>query len=667
MHRLIATIVAAALVSACGDATAPAAAGTEGVLVPGTTATITGSGFSPTPDANTVTVDGVPAPVLSATPTELTVLVPRYPCQPSREVEVTITAPGGTVRQRHILRTATELAPAVGEAVFVSDSGQLSCMDLVPAGGRYLVNVYNVSTVSSSSADFELQGSPPAAGVAAATAAAPVRGAVASAGLSPIAGVAAWRRAAEHRARDRMAESDRALLRREPRLHRSLRARRSAAAGLSRAVAAAVPLTPGTTTTLRVRNEDDCSGYTEVTGRVVYVGPRAIVVEDNLAPLAGQMDADYGDLGREFESTMFPILTQYFGNPLAVDAETDANQRIVMLFTPVINNRGANLLGFVSLCDFFPPTASPSVAASNQAEIFYARVPNTLTGTGTDARPGWKRHIRATLIHETKHIVSYAEKLARTPADQDLNLEESWLEEGTAQVAEELFGRTIWRTAWKGDATYRQTMYCDVREDPVRFPECANNAYAIVDQFFFLHDYATEHESKSLLSPGSEDNTIYGSGWWFARWAADNHAPTEPAFFRSLTQETRLTGVENVVARTGRPWTELLGNWLFTFVADNRPGLAPRAGARYTVPSWNLPDIWAGMSNDFRGISTQPFGVRPVAAGAFTVSATVRAAAGAMIDLAGSGSGRQLLILRAGGGAPLPTGSTLRIGVLRVP
>jgi ABC-type Fe3+-hydroxamate transport system substrate-binding protein len=58
----------------------------------------------------------------------------------------------------------------------------------------------------------------------------------------------------------------------------------------------------------------------EITTRTVYVGTRSIIREDVAAPLAGTMDEQMRAVGREFDETMFPLLTESFGNPLALDA-----------------------------------------------------------------------------------------------------------------------------------------------------------------------------------------------------------------------------------------------------------------------------------------------------------------------------------------------------------
>ena len=178
-----------------------------------------------------------------------------------------------------------------------------------------------------------------------------------------------------------------------------------------------VPTTVGQNASIRF-NFTSCTTAASplISARVVYVGPKAIVLEDNASSLAGKIDADLISLAQDFETVSWPILLK-FGDPLAYDAHTDANGRIIMMFTPRVNNvtfpgnPNAALLGFVQGCDIYAPSLSPAINGSNQAEIFYARtVSDTLpNSTSINGRSQWKRLMPSTLIHETKHLIANAE------------------------------------------------------------------------------------------------------------------------------------------------------------------------------------------------------------------------------------------------------------------
>src|SRR5262249_552480 len=177
-------------------------------------------------------------------------------------------------------------------------------------------------------------------------------------------------------------------------------------------------------------------------------------------------------------------------------------------------------------------------------------------------------------------------------------LEESWLEEGTAQLAVELYSRSVYAgTGWKSNTTYANSLYCDARPGTTT---CPNAQYLMRGAFDCLQNYYTQNQTRSLLSPASVDGTIYGSGWMFSRWLVDQYGgATESALLRGLTQETAVSGVNNVVKHTGQSFTSLLADWTMTLIADDYPGFTPSAGAKYTFPGWNTRDIWNGYNKDF--------------------------------------------------------------------
>lgn len=661
-----------------------------GTLNPGAVATITGTGFSTDASQNLVTLGGVAATVTTATATQLTITVPTgLPCQSTGNVALNVSSPFGAATRPQPVKTANARTLAVGEVAYLALDGQLDCNELVNAG-RYVVSVVNAAPASSSTQGFQLRALGPSTSAILAGAASASLVATPTLPVSPGPTVVAARRlssarsseqdwrAARERAESKVRAVDRQILRTlgSPRRYRDLaRASQRATNGsMSATAAAGVKLTVGAKDTLKVVdiNRGNCTSFSRVGARVVYVGPRAVVLEADDAPLAGQMDADYVELAQEFEQTMFPILLNNFGNPLAYDASLDNNQRIVMFFTKKVNDVSSALLGYVFSCDFFPPSVS-GASGSNQAEIFYARVPTLNTGgySSTNEKNVWKWRMRATLIHEVKHVTSYAE-LFETPIEGEY--EDSWLEEGTAQIAEELYGRAFFQTQWKGNANYAQTMHCDLTPNPATFPECASRAgqpwpHAIGDHYLFLYDYATGHELNSFISSGAEASHIYGSAWAFIRWAIDQYATTESSFLKALVTSYTVRGVQNMEQRTGRDFGELAALFSLAMATDDALPFTPPAGAKYTFPSWNLPTMWSGLVGDFgRAPYTNPapFTVRTGAFGAFNSGTlTIAGSSAAVFDFSGGAAG-SLLELRASTDQPLPRGNTLRVAVLRV-
>jgi hypothetical protein len=108
---------------------------------------------------------------------------------------------------------------------------------------------------------------------------------------------------------------------------------------------------------------------------------------------------------------------------------------------------------------------------------------------------------------------------------------------------------------------------------------------------------------------------------------------------------------------------------MMALYADDHPELAAPAGARYTVPSWNMRNMMAGLSAQFPTSRPEaiPLRVQSVGYGSFTSTVTgVVGGGAAYFDLAGTPSAPQLLDLRAAGGAALSADTPLRIAILRV-
>jgi hypothetical protein len=588
-------------------------------LTPGATVTIDGAHFDTNPADLDVTIAGLLVPVTAATPTELTVQLPAFvPCQPTQNTTVSVTGVGGAATRAHPLKVAQQRSVAVGEMLLLGGV-DLRCNELPQTSARYALAVINASRSPSTIVGFEFRGQTAGASASAAPVAAATPSLTwAGAGGYSAALVSPFRRTAlALHVREHMAhlERERELVRR---LGHPTRAARQAAAhmqarettALSQRSAAPVPLEVGQTTTLKIRTSDvNCTDFRNVPARVVYVGSKSVVLESTDAPLAKTMDADYVALGKEYDDVMHGVLTQYFGDPLAYDASTDKNGKIVMLFTKAVNDRAAGLMGFVTACDLWP-AYDPRTTASNEAEIFYARVP-TSTETNyrnINTRVGWMHNMRATVVHEAKHIVSFAERFA-TP--EEALPEESWLEEGTAQAAVEFWGRATYyagKAPWKGNATYENTMRCDNRPAD---PACGGQPSIITDHFLFLFGYYENIEAKSYFSEARSDATVYGSGWLLARWAADHYASDEAAFFQALTRSWTQTGLANIEARTGREFGGL------------------------------HPDFTADVG-------------------------TLLGGAAAYVELSGAPSGPQILDLRGPGGIALSAETPLRLAILRV-
>ena len=639
------------------------------MLTPGITATISGTNFSATAANNSVYFAGVKATIVSASPTQITATIPTagLPCKATQPVDVEVTTVAGTAAAKQPMTVATQRNLAVGASFMVTATGSIACNEL-PATGTYVISVFNASKSLNQVSSFELLGSG-ASTLASKLAPSAALRAVEIIGppvtrrdvIDPIMA----QQAEDHLAR---LEQDQQIIRTlgSPRKYRRPVRSAMATPGMSPTAPSfamsPVPTTVGAIASINFHfNSCALAQSTLIAARVVYVGPYAIVLEDNASALAGKIDADLIALAKDFEDVSFPLLKN-FGDPLAYDAQTDNNGRIIMLFTPKVNAAGSNLLGFVSSCDFFPPTADPLVSASYMAEIFYARsvTDTSPTNTSLNSRAGWKRQMPSTLIHESKHITSYAERFADPlPA---IN-EQTWLEEATAQLASEMYGRALHGNRWRGDAPYFGTLECEIQPTT---PGCGGGISVMMNHFGFLHHFLQSFESKSIIS-GTDDNDIYGSSWLFMRWLTDTYGGSdEGVFLRKIVKSVTTAGVDNVTGPSGKTWPELLSQFSLMVATDDLPGVT----APYAEASWNLPAVFVGYNLEVPVYfsAASPLSIRQGTFGSsFLASISALRGGGAMLlKLSGTpASSTQILDLHAIGG-PLSTGSNIGLAVLRI-
>lgn len=660
-------------------------------LVAGGAAVVNGSNFAATIGGNAVLVEGVAATVTAATTTQLNITLPAgaWACGPERPVTVQVNASGEAGVGTANLRTALRRTLAAGEAAVLSGAADARCNELAATGGAYLVTVYNAArVVSGNEASFTLRAVP--ANAAATATAVSAAAAASEAPAVPVrvgrAEFARWA-AARGSARAEAAHVD--VLQRSlafarangspaPALRR-LRAASGDDLSLARSAVASQIATVGAITPLKIPNLDAgnfCTSSIAVGARTAWVGQRAIIVEDTVSvlngvpTLKGQLDSLYALVGQEFDAVMWPILTQSFGNPLAMDNLLSRTGKIVMVFSPRVNAMLAgSLTGFVASCDFFPASQAPS---SNVGQYFYAITPTSLAaGYSPGTRNGWRREMRGTIIHEVKHITSFGERFAR-----NAEFEELWLEEGTARHAEEQYARGVYGVAWKANTGYQASTYCDWRSVGDVAPQCAGTPLLMLRHFDGVYQYLQSPEPYTVFGrTGAGDITFYGTAWSVVRWMMDHFATSESAFLSGLVQSTR-AGVANLEARvSGRTWEEMFGEWALMLYADDYPGVT-FANTRLQLPSWNLRDQFLGLCND-RGPCLNPsnpsslyplaYPFRPRARAFGSFSTTVEAlGAGTFTGwlLSGTQTAPQLLDLRGAFGGEAP--GQLRVAILRL-
>ena len=632
---------------------------TPSLLTPGSAIVLTGSGFSSTASANTVRIGGGAATVTAASATQLTATVP---CVPSGAASVVVTTGGLASNALSATVTGNVRALAVGEAFVATTSAASTCNELpaAGAGARYLVSVYSASTSLNSLIDFELDGNP-AAAAASVRQYAPLRASRAVMGPET-----------DDARRDRLHWEQ---LERSRTMGEQLRTRMRAL-GAAPARGKAVTASAAAVGDRRVFywNFSACSDTLQlITARVLYSGSKAVIWEDTSNAVLAASNATLADryqrIGQVFDLDQYDVVRTTFGDPLLRDALTDGDGRIDMVFSHRVNEAG--VAAYVYSVDQFPRTVC---ATSNFGEYFYGSVP-TQAGSGLESTAypdGWYNFMNRTVVHEVKHIASMAARIANN-APYEL----SWLEEGTARHAEEVWARQALHHAafggnWGWGTAASNGVYCDfhssdatcLANDPLRRP-----SYGVRRQFNEILPKLAQPWNWSPFgdAAGQSGSIFYQTVWSLVRYAIDNYGASDAAFLTALVNSAN-TGTTNLATVAGIPFDQLVGGWTLALYADDYPGTTnPSNVIRFQT--WNLRSIYNALNADptwsSRFSTRYPIVPTAITFGSFAAQQTgVRAGANAYFELTGSLTTPQTLNLRAiGGGTP---SSLLRIAIARL-
>lgn len=355
------------------------------------------------------------------------------------------------------------------------------------------------------------------------------------------------------------------------------------------------------------------------------------------------MDALYAQLGDEYDRVMHPLLEAQVGNPLAMEATmrgpAGGEGRVVLLFTRTVNDSLPGTAGYVSACNFYP---RGTFAASNEAAVLYGRVPSV-----HESPADWRRAMRSTVVHEAKHLASFAERLVH-----GRDVEAPWLEEATARVAEELYARTFTPgAAWRSNTGFAASVQCEVTmcdDRPLVMWKHFSGLYAWL-QTAGTARVGLVHGDAGVVLSSTEANAGYASGWALVRWVLDRSMRNERDLLRSLVAGGTAVGMPALAALAGMSEADLLAQWAVRIGAD----AGRRTTARVvTADSWAYGDIIGGMAMLFPGVfSAQPLPAVHRSAGRFALAEASVTGTAHYLTLAGNYSaGGQLLHLAWGNG-----------------
>ena len=390
---------------------------------------------------------------------------------------------------------------------------------------------------------------------------------------------------------------------------------------------------------------ESCESPRMRTGRVVAVGQRSIVLVDVANPSGGLTDAEYAAFAAGFDTLVWPVVTEAFGEP----RDVDANGRVVIFYTRAVNEltpagSSSYVGGFFHPRDLFPTRQKDGLAAcasSNVAEMFYMLVPDPsgeVNGTSFPRELILQKSL-GTIAHEFQHLVNASRRLY-VVGTTHWN-EEVWLNEALSHVAEEVM---FYHAA--GKQPRQNLSHGEVHATPAVTEAFRTYAEENVRR---LQRFLEEVETESPYDAGAGDENdlaTRGAGWSFLRYAADRRGGSDPALWKALVDGST-TGLPNLRQALGadpRPWVR---DWLVGIYADD---LVP-VEARYTQPSWNYRSFWMRY----------PLRVRTFGGGELNLAAKAGSGAFVRIGVPPAGIGR----LGAWSSPGVPLTSQVEVTVVR--
>jgi hypothetical protein len=571
------------------------------LIAAGGNVVITGINFSGDAAVSAVYFDGIRGRIVSATPTELRATAPT--CLPQRNVQVRVGL-GGVMSNGVPASTTggegTELSLQPGQ-VRTFAGAELECIRF-PAGGAgaiYLMVVHNTAPVHAPPTPFELRALSPFAPVVS----------------EPVARAPAGGYAEDWELRLRSVE-------------RHLAGPEDAAAFRAAAAAAFKAPLPVVGQRREFNVLDREGRFRKVTATVRAVTARAIIYVDVDAETQLSAD-DVGYYGGIFDDAIYGATVDVFGEP----SDVDANERIVILFTPRVNeltprNEASFVAGFFYGCDL---VGRNRCSGSNSAEIFYSIVPDP-TGRWGDARTAAvvRSAVPPVMAHEFQHMINYAQR--------GLSSDVLWLAEALAHTAEEIVAEAlVARGATAAAVPFRQANLLRAQR------------------------YLGSTSFTPMLSdepPGTIE--LRGGGWLFLKHLRSQYGGND--LLRRLTSATR-TGVANVVQETGQPWVTLVTDFGVALWADGAPQMRAPLEPRYQFTGFDLRTALAPLPGAFT-LAPPVLNWRDV-----TVLRSLPTGGHDYYGLIPptDGSGQTLNFVLAGTrGAPLAADADIRLSILRV-
>ena len=638
-------------------------------LVEGGSATLTGSGFSPTIAGNRVWVDGAVAVVTSASATSLQITVPAFDCKPTRDVPVRVAVgtEGSNAIEQPLTGAGTHVSLGIGQQQIVRDPAKF-CLQIdasaVPAA--YLVGAQSVSELGSSLTPVTMSAdAAPGQLLALGASSQPLFSRMTASGsaLASVLTTPGAQRWSRHRSAEaKLRARERALVSGRP------GARATTLRSRARLSALQVPSTVQVGDTIPIKFPDInssnfCTTSIPITTVVRAVGSKGIWLEDVANPADGYTAADFTNLSNVFDNDIYATDVAYFGDP----TDFDNNGRVVIVTTKEVN-KVEGTLGFVVTTDLVSPA---ECASSNDGEFYYGRAPDP-TGLYESPSPyptdTARDDAQILIAHEFTHVIQFGRRLSNPDAE---SFQSTWEAEGQATFAQEVVGDDIngrapgqnygATTAFNSDGSSEISWYLMGFTDMALYYGFQSPTSRV----------ATAPEECSWLALKKDGNDgpcisgreVYGVPWLFLRWLSDQYGPSfaggEQGLQRALIDNTH-SGYQTIEEVIGAPMDSLLAQWSATLFVDDFWAPAPNPTARLGFTSWNMHDIYSHL------VTTAQLTPHEHSFASFSDLVNVRGGSTAYFRISGGSAPSTAVKLRDGTGLPLPGGTAMRLWIVRL-
>jgi hypothetical protein len=389
-----------------------------------------------------------------------------------------------------------------------------------------------------------------------------------------------------------------------------------------------------------------CTNPKMRTGRIAAITTRAIVVTDTANPPNGFTDADLQAFGMVFDTLVYSVDTENFGEP----SDIDSNQRSILFFTRAVNeltppSQNSYVGGFFFSRDLFPKTSAGSLegcAGSNVAEMFYLLVPDPDGVVNQNVRTtDFVRIVTAgVLAHEFQHLINASRHIYVTGSPV---FEDTFLDEGLAHIAEEL---AFYRASGLGP---KQNITAATIQSTQRILD-AFDTYAAAN----IRRYREFLINPLTNSPYADNSnlTTRGAIWSLLRYSADRRGGLESsAWFQLVNPPAGTHGFPNMMRVFGPDLSSWVRDWAIANYADD---FIPALASVTTHPSWDFRSTVAFASQGNFPLPTQPMDI----VGITSVGISDGASAYLRFGVGPGAIGGGRITAR---GAPVPAGFSLSI------